>query len=266
MTPTGSSPDAGRSGPPPGAPWGTARAIPLGGALLLMPLAFVTSVLAAALVAGLDLPPLLLLPTVMVVGIAGPAVVAALLCSDAPRAALGLTAPPARALVGAVLVGASFWYINGVFVAPWFAGHESAGDRALAGMIAGDDALALKIVVIAVTPAVCEELLVRGAIARALAARTGLWVAVALSSAYFAAMHLSLARAAPTAVLGGLLAVAALRSGSTVPAMIIHFLNNAVALSLAATGFFPSPLIAAPLALAATTGGTLLLWSGTHRT
>ncbi len=236
------------------------RAIPLRSALLLMPLAFVTSVVAAVVGNGFHLPPLALLPFAMMAGIAGPALIAASITTDDVRGALGLTAPRAGALAGAVLVGASFWYLNAAFIAPWFAGRPSEGDRQLAEMVAGDEALAIKLLVLALAPAVCEEILVRGAIARGLAARFGLWVSVAVSSAYFAAMHLSLARAAPTAALGALLAVAALRSGSIVPAMVIHFLNNAVALSLVATDALPAPGIAAPLALAATTAGTVLLW------
>lgn len=243
----------------------TLRAISSRSALLLMPLAFVTSVVAAASAQnGFHLPPLAVLPFAMVVGIAGPAYIAAAATTDDPRAALGLTAPSARALAGAVLVGASFWYVNAAFIAPWFAGAPSASDRQLAELVGGVDGLALKIAVIALVPAVCEELLVRGAIARGLAARAGLWVAVVVSSAYFAAMHLSLARAAPTAALGALLAVAALRSGSTIPAMLIHFLNNAVVLTVAATAAVPDPRIAAPVALAATIGGTALLWRS-HR-
>ncbi|HUS62921.1 MAG TPA: CPBP family intramembrane glutamic endopeptidase [Kofleriaceae bacterium] len=238
------------------------KAISRRSALLLMPLAFVASLVVAVAAQAFHLPPFALLPIVMLLGIAGPALVAA---SDDPRAELGLTAPSAHALAGAVLVGGSFWYVNAAFIAPWFAGAPSASDRQLAELVGGADRLALKILVIALVPAVCEELLVRGAIARGLAARHGLWLAVAVSSIYFAAMHLSLARAAPTAALGALLAVAALRSGSTIPAMLIHFLNNAIALTLAATAAVPDPRIAAPVALAATIGGTALLWQSHRR-
>ena len=247
-------PDAGRP-----------RAIPLPGALFLMPVAFMTSVVAAVVAGQWALPPLALLPIAMVLGIALPAVAAAWVSGAEIRAALGLTAAPPRALAGAILVGASFWYVNAAFIAPWFAGAPSASDRRLAELVGGADGLALKIAVIAIVPAVCEELLVRGAIARGIAARAGFWVSVVLSSAYFAAMHLSLARAAPTAALGALLAVAALRSGSTIPAMLIHFLNNAIALTMAATAAVPDPRIAAPVALAATIGGTALLWRSHRR-
>ena len=65
--------------------------------------------------------------------------------------------------------------------------------------------------------------------------------------------------------LGALLAIAALRSGSTLPAMVIHFLNNAIALLVVAADLVPDARIAAPVALAGTVGGTYLLWTATHR-
>jgi uncharacterized protein len=79
---------------------------------------------------------------------------------------------------------------------------------------------------------VCEELLVRGAIARGLRPRLGLLGAALLSSLYFAALHGSIARLPITFALGMVLAIATLRSGSVVPAMLIHAGNNAAAVLL----------------------------------
>lgn len=161
-----------------------------------------------------------------------PAVVAARATTGAVRGALALRWPPRSVLAGALLFGATFWFLNLTFVAPLFAEHTSASDRALAEALADRMPLALEVLVLALVPAVCEELLVRGAVARGLAGRFGPAAAVLGSSAYFAFLHLSLARALPTAVLGAFLAIIVLRSGSLVPAVLIHALNNAAALLL----------------------------------
>lgn len=242
----------------------TPTAIPLPAALWLMPLALAASIVAVTVAQALGLPWMARLAFVEVTALALPSLLAARAAGDT-RAALGLVVPTSRAVAGALLLGASFWYVNAAFVAPWFADQASEGDRQLAEIVVGGDALAVKLLVIGLAPAVCEELLVRGAIARAIAARAGMWIAVLVSSLYFAVMHLSLARAAPTAVLGALLAIAALRSGSIVPAMIVHFLNNAIALALMGSDLAIDPRVAAPAALAVTAAGTALLWSSHRR-
>jgi sodium transport system permease protein len=225
-----------------------------------MPLALAASIVAVSIAQVLGMPWMPRLAFVEVTALALPAVLVARAWGGA-RETLGLTMPRARAVVGAVLLGGSFWLVNAVFVARWFADRASASDRQLADIVAGGDPLALKILVIALAPAVCEELLVRGAIARAIHARAGLWAAVAASSIYFAFMHLSLSRAAPTAVLGALLAIAALRSGSLLPAIIAHLLNNAIALADPQV----DPTVATPIALAASAAGIALLWTSARR-
>ncbi len=102
----------------------------------------------------------------------------------------------------------------------------------LAEQFFGPEPLAIKLLVLAAVPAVCEELLVRGAIARGLRPRLGMLGAALLSSLYFAALHGSLARLPITFALGMVLALVTLRSGSVVPAMVIHAGNNAAAVLL----------------------------------
>lgn len=190
-----------------------------------------------------------------------PSALAARATTGSVRGALGLRRPSGQVLVGALLVGATFWYLNLVLVAPIFAEHTSVSDRALASGLAEGYPLAVELLILTLVPALCEEVLVRGAITRGLAARYGPVVAVVLSSGYFALLHLSLARALPTLVLGGLLAVAVLRTGSIVPGMIIHALNNAAALLLADPGL--AAVVAAigghpELAMSAAVAGTAL--------
>ena len=93
-----------------------ARDVGLAAALTLMPLALGTSLLAYGLAVEVDLGPIWAL-MFMQAGLAGPALVAAFL-AGAPAAALGLVRPSGRAMVGAVLIGLSYWYLSAAVVAP----------------------------------------------------------------------------------------------------------------------------------------------------
>jgi membrane protease YdiL (CAAX protease family) len=56
---------------------------------------------------------------------------------------------------------------------------------------------------------------------------------VVLTGLLFGVFHVELSRILPTALLGVLLSLVALESGSIVPAMLAHFLNNASLVGLA---------------------------------
>ena len=208
------------------------RPVPHQAAILLMPAVFALAILVAPAIGALGLVWLAEFPLVEAVCILLPAVAAARLTTGSVQGALALRWPPARVLAGALLFGVTFWYLNAVLVAPLLAEHTSASDRVLSDALAEETPLAIELLVLALVPAVCEEMLVRGAIARGLAARFGPAAAVLVSSAYFALLHLSLARALPTLVLGAASAAIVLRTGSLVPAMLVHALNNAAALLL----------------------------------
>lgn len=144
--------------------------------------------------------------------------------------ALGLRRPTARALAGGTLIGASFWCISMWVLVPLVDADERELE-ALEELFFGDQvSIWLLLIAIAVVPAVCEEILVRGVVARSLRQRLGMVSAIALSGLLFGLMHMSLARLLPTAALGMVLAYVTLASGSVVPAMVAHGLNNAIVL------------------------------------
>lgn len=147
--------------------------------------------------------------------------------------ALGLRRPRARALAGAACVGASFWYIN-LWLAVPVAERYLGGEEEIAHLERLITATPPWLVVLAlvVAPAVCEELLLRGVVARSLHPAIGRAGAVLASAALFALLHFSLARLLPTALFGVVLAHATFASGSIVPGMLIHALNNTMALVL----------------------------------
>jgi membrane protease YdiL (CAAX protease family) len=113
---------------------------------------------------------------------------------------------------------------------------------------------ALALVTRALLPAVCEEFAFRGYLQSSLAP-LGAALAALLTGLLFGVMHFSVVRLIPLAVLGWIFAIAAERSGSILPSIVMHFLNNAVSLALTYFVQMPdqwsySPLVVAGLAVA----------------
>jgi sodium transport system permease protein len=78
----------------------------------------------------------------------------------------------------------------------------------------------------ALSPAIWEELLFRGVCLGLLLRVTGRAPAIVISAAYFGIIHLSVFRLAPTFVLGVILATLVVRTRSLLPAMLFHFVYN----------------------------------------
>jgi membrane protease YdiL (CAAX protease family) len=171
--------------------------------------------------------------------IAGPALAIALAQGRSLRAAaalLGVRRASATAWLGAALLGVSFWFVNLVTVAPiadrYLGGKELV--RSLDESILNTGApMWVTVVVIAGFPGVCEEVLMRGAVARAFSGRVGTAGAVIASALLFGLMHLHPAQMLTTAAFGLVLGYTALVSGSLLPAILVHVLNNAVVLLVA---------------------------------
>lgn len=81
-----------------------------------------------------------------------------------------------------------------------------------------------------------EELIFRGAILRLLKTRMPAYGAVFVQALLFGFYHLNLVQAPPTAVLGIFLGLVVLYTGSLWPAIIIHIVNNSLAISLSQLG------------------------------
>src|SRR5262249_30266347 len=100
----------------------------------------------------------------------------------------------------------------------------------------GSRGLALSLVLIALTPAICEEALFRGAILRGFAGGLPRLTSAVLTGVLFGLFHLDLWRIIPTALLGIGLSIVALETDSILPAMVMHFANNACLVALAYLG------------------------------
>ena len=97
----------------------------------------------------------------------------------------------------------------------------------------GSRGLVVTLLLMAVTPAICEEALFRGPILRGLAAQLSPRAAALATGMLFGLFHFDVWRMLPTGLLGVVLSLIALRAGSIVPAMAAHFVNNACLVTLA---------------------------------
>ena len=87
------------------------------------------------------------------------------------------------------------------------------------------------IVLLSISPGICEELMFRGFVQSALRGRLGPWPAIIITALLFGAIHLSVFRLLPTTLLGLVMGWVCYRSGSIFPAMAAHAGVNWLALS-----------------------------------
>lgn len=81
--------------------------------------------------------------------------------------------------------------------------------------------------VVALAPAVCEEMMFRGMIFHAMEEKYRISTAIGIVALLFGIYHMSLVKLIPTGLLGFVMCYAAYRADSIYPAMLMHFLNNA---------------------------------------
>ncbi|HKJ01001.1 MAG TPA: ABC transporter permease subunit/CPBP intramembrane protease [Longimicrobiales bacterium] len=191
-----------------------------------------------------------------------------------PRATLSLRRPSGAGVAGALLLVAGAmpvaWGIGWVqtffLPIPWeiLQGLEKLVTAETPGR------LAWLILLLAVTPALCEEAVFRGVL---LGGTRGLapWRIVVLNGIVFGAFHLSFETAIrflPTAWLGIVISWAVLRTGSIWVGSLMHLLNNGTIVLLASIPALqalfsdpdaPPPLWALPLAAAALYAGVRIL-------
>ena len=161
---------------------------------------------------------------------AAPALFMALLLTTRPRQGLALRLPPTWSWPAAILLG--------VLCAPplaeltrlihdWTQSPQPVSPWPLASLAA-----------MAVLPAVCEELAFRGFILSGLRRRFHPSTALLLSSFLFALFPLNVFQFAPQFVLGLVLAIVVVRTGSVAPAMALRLSYNLLAAPPAYIGLF----------------------------
>ena len=175
------------------------------------------------------------------VGLFGLAALYPLVTRRSPVSTLGLRWPPAGpiTLVAAALMGAGAWMVANAVV-QWVAPPPKEYLEAFRKMLFPEvmsRGLLVNLLLFAVTPAICEELLFRGVILRGLLSRMSPSAAILTSAALFGIFHIELYRLLPTAMLGVMLGFIAWKSGSVGPSMLAHFLNNGILMFLGSRGW-----------------------------
>lgn len=149
----------------------------------------------------------------------------------APRETLGLRPASARGLLGALLLGVSAWAVIGGTVLRLFPPPEHFA-RELGDLVLLDgQPYSIVLLIVAITPAVCEELLFRGLVYAGLR-RAGPLVAIGVTALLFGLAHGSVYRLLPTFSLGLVLGYARHRTGSVLSGMLVHALSNGLVVSL----------------------------------
>jgi len=93
-----------------------------------------------------------------------------------------------------------------------------------------DGNLWISLLVIAVVPAICEELAFRGFILSGFRHLGRKWTAIILSSIFFGATHAIFQQSLVACLVGSLIAFIAIQSGSVLPGILFHIVHNSMAL------------------------------------
>ncbi len=137
-----------------------------------------------------------------------------------------------------IVVQPAVWYIgylNSLIPVPeYFSDLQQMQYQMIETFLRSDGILLLALFNIALVPAVCEEVMFRGYVQSAFEKSWGIWPAIIISGLLFGLFHIQLSNLLPLATLGVLLALVTWLSGSLVPAIVAHFVNNGGAVMLAA--------------------------------
>lgn len=129
----------------------------------------------------------------------------------------------------------------------------------------GDFSLATSILAGALAPALIEEFLFRGVVmTRLRAAGVGRWFSVIVQAAAFAVLHYSVVQNTSAFLAGLIFGAAALLSGSLVPGIVAHCINNTLLSLPGITVGIASALLSVPLLPACLFGLALVvmgLWA-----
>lgn len=118
----------------------------------------------------------------------------------------------------------------------WMREMENSATKATEAILKMNNPVALfvNLLVIAVTPAICEEFIFRGAVQRIIfRLKSNPHVAIWLSAAIFSAIHFQFYGFLPRLLLGAAFGYVYFWTGSIWYAVFAHFLNNAYAVSVA---------------------------------
>lgn len=210
----------------------------LGFVLMLLAGWFIAPLVPQALGLSDKITPLaMILTQTVVIGL--PSFLLALLLTKKPLVALGLKAPVDRKylLLGLLLPLALHPLVSMVYhiVETYMPMAESI--KKLFGGLVVEAPLLASVAAVAIVPGFCEELAFRGWILSGIRSSSRQWTAIVISSILFGVMHVLLSAYQQffhATLLGLVLGLLAVRSGSLWPSVIMHMMNNAMAVLLGA--------------------------------
>ncbi|MGM0507046.1 MAG: CPBP family glutamic-type intramembrane protease, partial [Bacteroidota bacterium] len=125
-------------------------------------------------------------------------------------------------------------YLNGLIPAPEsLVDMQNSQAEMIEQYLRTDGVLWFGLLHIALVPSICEEILFRGYVQGSLERSWGVMPAIWISGLLFGLFHLQLTNLLPLAGLGVLLAVLTWKSGSLLPAITAHLVNNGGAVLMA---------------------------------
>ena len=116
----------------------------------------------------------------------------------------------------------------------WLREFEQSQVELLEGALLGSDlSTAFLFVALALTPAICEELLFRGYLQRQVERVGGAVASIVVVGVLFGAYHLRLSQVVPLSMLGIYMGFAVWATGSLWAGVVVHLLNNGLAVAVA---------------------------------
>lgn len=129
-----------------------------------------------------------------------------------------------------VLIQPTIWllgYLNLSIPFPEsYLAFENQQMKILIDFLSNEKSLVFILINVALVPAICEEVLFRGFAFKLFSNSAGVVKAILISGFLFGIYHLKLTQLIPLSVIGMLLAWLTWKSGSLIPAIIAHFVNN----------------------------------------
>lgn len=175
-----------------------------------------------------------------------------------PGRALAFSLPSSRVILPTVMIALTLWVGVTDLTMKWFPPPEDFVKQMEKVFLLRESStpIWMYVLVLAVVPAIGEELAFRGVIMRGFM-RYGAWPAIIISAVFFGVAHGSMYRFLPTFLMGLALGWVVWRTRSLVAGMIIHGCHNALALVVAKSSglgeaLFSGEAFSRPFVLSAT--------------
>jgi len=146
------------------------------------------------------------------------------------REALPFNFPPVRAFFGGLMMYIGVYPITLVIIETTEYFFPTQVNTTVNSLVSVGSSLSpvASLIIMAIMPAICEELLHRGIILSCFKSLKKEWLIVLCCGLAFGIFHLDLYRFLPTGISGALMAYIAIKTGSMIIGMILHFFTNMI--------------------------------------